>query len=709
MINTDGSKGVNLSKTQPNEPKGVNLEKTQANESKGINLEKAQQQPSLNNTFDTFEAKFNNAAEKVSNVVENLFESATKAVNNIVGNTTEIPYSNEPNGINLEKTQPNEFSGINLTNVQQQSSLNDTFNTFEATFNEATEKVSNIVENLVGNATEVVNNIVGNATEKVYNIVEKAIDGNGFSSLNQDTPSTGEKNEYINVVAHNTRVVEENETTVLDKENTAEENATVVLNKDNIAEENTTIVLNKDNIAEENTSVVLSKDNIAEENTAVVLSKDNIAEENVTTVLDSDNEENEASIQENVSEEDIVKPLSNEAVTTHTANLWKYLPVSDNEPEPAPEYIYRECKFPASKVIASRVRGKKHKHDGTNCDDWYEVANYNDITFVAVADGAGSKRFSRIGARESCRSSIGFLVNTFEEQLKNNPDLYKNLMLDLTETKCIEACSQVAGIVQQAVIKAYEAVEASFYSRLIDTEYSKALNRELRFKDFSATLLIAVIIPVNKETKENLVVTCQIGDGTIALINSKGEFKDSLKLMGEADSGEFSGETEFLTSPKMKNIETLQNRTRISRGIVDTILVMSDGVADDYFPNETEMRRLYFDLVVNGIIDSKKSVSQDCLPVEQMRLFKKIPDPLVYPWVNDQNVKIALQYTKRISEITGLSLEDIWQDDTVLALAKLELSEQNKIEDRSERLKVWLDNYVERGSFDDRTLVVVQM
>ena len=159
----------------------------------------------------------------------------------------------------------------------------------------------------------------------------------------------------------------------------------------------------------------------------------------------------------------------------------------------------------------------------------------------------------------------------------------------------------------------------------------------------------------------------------------------------------------------MKNIETLQNRTRISRGIVDTILVMSDGVADDYFPNETEMRRLYFDLVVNGIIDSKKSVSQDCLPVEQMRLFKKIPDPLVYPWVNDQNVKIALQYTKRISEITGLSLEDIWQDDTVLALAKLELSEQNKIEDRSERLKVWLDNYVERGSFDDRTLVVVQM
>ena len=101
------------------------------------------------------------------------------------------------------------------------------------------------------------------------------------------------------------------------------------------------------------------------------------------------------------------KPLSNEEVTGHTANLWKYIAIPENEPEPFPEYINGTVEFPGSKVIAARVRGKKHKHEGTNCDDWYETANYDKITFVAVSDGAGSKKFSRIGAKESCTLAHG--------------------------------------------------------------------------------------------------------------------------------------------------------------------------------------------------------------------------------------------------------------------------------------------------------------
>lgn len=633
--------------------------------------------------------------------------------------------SNESKGVNLMKSQPNESNGVNLMKTQQQPNLNNTleatFENFEATFDEAAEKFSNVVENLVGSATEVVNNLVGNATEVVCNFVEKTIENDGFSFLN---PTAG-MNETANGVAGGTKIVETNATIVLNPDDIDDENATIVLNSRDKDKVNTTVAVDLENKDKENTTVVLDLEKKDKENAPVAVDLEKKDKENTTVVLDLEkkdkenapvavvlekrSEENEASAQENISKADAVKHLSDEAVINHTANLWKYLPVPENEPEPAPEYIHREYQFPKSKVVASRVRGKKHKHEGANCDDWYEVANYKDITFVAVSDGAGSKKFSRIGARESCKSSLGYLVNTFDEQFKNNPDLYKNLKLDLSAPKCIEACSLVAEIVQKSVVKAYEAVEANFYSRSVDSEYATALNRELRFKDFSGTLLIAVIIPVSEETKEQLVITCQIGDGMIALLNSEGEFEGSSKLMGKADSGEFSGETDFLTSSKMKNIETLQSRTKISRCIADTILVMSDGVSDDYFPNETEMRRLYFDLIVNGIIESKNSVSQASLSTEQMRLFKKIPDPVAYPWINDQNVKIALQYTKRISESTGLSLEDIWKDDTVLALARLELCEQNKIEDRSERLKVWLDNYVERGSFDDRTLVVVQM
>ena len=71
---------------------------------------------------------------------------------------------------------------------------------------------------------------------------------------------------------------------------------------------------------------------------------------------------------------------------------------------------------------------------------------------------------------------------------------------------------------------------------------------------------------------------------------------------------------------------------------------------------------------------------------------------------------VAVQYTKRICQSAGLSLEDLWNDPSVLALARYELEEgQKEAVDPGQRLQAWLDNYVERGSFDDRTLVVARL
>ena len=403
-------------------------------------------------------------------------------------------------------------------------------------------------------------------------------------------------------------------------------------------------------------------------------------------------------------------PLSNDDVIAHTASLWKYIPVPQDEPEPYKEYISGTVDYPSSRIIAARVRGKKHKHEGTNCDDWFSVANLEKITFVAVSDGAGSRVFSRIGAKESCKAAIHYLIDGFKKVLADNHALKNHMTLPLQDPRCIEACSIFAGLVQQSVIAAYEAVEAAYEARKDNPAYRKVLGRELEFKDFSGTLLIAVLIPVSKSTKEHLVITCQIGDGMIAILNSQSEFSGSVKLMGEPDSGDFSGQTDFLTSEKMKKIETLQSRTKISRTLVDTVMMMSDGVADDYFPNETQMHRLYFDLIVNGILDrGPHNLNMSKIPPEQVTLLKRVPDPMAHPWVNDQTVKVPIQYTSRILEATGLTLEDLWKDQTILAWARQEVVKAGASTDPSERLKTWLDNYVERGSFDDRTLVIVTM
>lgn len=404
------------------------------------------------------------------------------------------------------------------------------------------------------------------------------------------------------------------------------------------------------------------------------------------------------------------KGLTNKEVTDHTASLWKYLPIPTDEPEPAPEYLQCDTTLPGGRVIAARVRGKKHKHEGTNCDDWFEIANVDDVTFIAVSDGAGSKKFSRIGARESCKASVGYLVSAYGKMLSDIPTLREALKQDLSSNECMEACGRIAGLVQKSVIQAWEAVEAAFYSRATDPAYSKVLKRKLDLKDLSGTLLVAAIIPLNRETKEHLIVTCQVGDGMIVSINSKGTFQSSVKLLGVPDSGDFSGETEFLTAPQMKTMESLQKRTKLSRGVTDTVMLMSDGVADDYFPNETQMRRLFFDLLVNGIIEMEdKPADLSKLTPKEMSIFKRIPDPILYPWVNDKSVTVPIQYTNRICDTVGVSLEELWEDRSILGLASLELKEAIPASDMGERLRVWLDNYYERGSFDDRTLVVMQL
>jgi hypothetical protein len=94
---------------------------------------------------------------------------------------------------------------------------------------------------------------------------------------------------------------------------------------------------------------------------------------------------------------------------------------------------------------------------------------------------------------------------------------------------------------------------------------------------------------------------------------------------------------------------------------------------------------------------------------DDIALIRKLPEPLTYPWINDTSKKVTLQYTRRICEAANLSLKDIWKNRKILSFAALQTTELHEVEDSSKRLQIWLDNYVERGSFDDRTLVILRV
>ena len=281
--------------------------------------------------------------------------------------------------------------------------------------------------------------------------------------------------------------------------------------------------------------------------------------------------------------------------------------------------------------------------------------------------------------------------------------------LPLEDAAFTEACSRLAAVMQNSVVMANEAVQKAFDERRENEEFAKALKRTPEYKDFSATLLAAAVIPVQVSGgKEHLIISVQIGDGMIASINRGSDFSGALRLLGDADAGAFAGETDFLTSQQNRLTESLMKRTKIQRRKITSVMLMTDGVADDYYPNNPQLLRLYLDLMLNGIIEIEGSANE--VTEANRRFISNVPEPLEYPWVNDGDVKFPIQYTNNIISNADITLEELWKNTDVLRIASLKSFDKSLDgSDSSEKLMTWLDNYVERGSFDDRTLIIINV
>ena len=403
------------------------------------------------------------------------------------------------------------------------------------------------------------------------------------------------------------------------------------------------------------------------------------------------------------------KNLSDREVTNYTSSLWKYKAIPSEIPELAPEYLSENHTIfiPTTgkfQVIAARVRGKKHKHEGTNCDDWFETENTEGIFISAVSDGAGSKKFSRIGAKAACRTARFFLDTYLKKLLRAHPSLREDLSKRMTERPFSDAAELLANLVQDTMLAAREAVVKAYEDRRLKENYTKVVGRELQLRDFACTLLLTIAVPL-QNTKETLIISCQVGDGITVAINTQAKFEDAVTLLGVPDSGKFSGETDFLTSSKFALKENLVPRTKLSRKPFDIIFSMTDGVADDYDPNDLHMRRLYFDLLANRVL----TFTEDLKTKIEVSSAFKLPEPRIYPRIDGSKHRelVPIQYTSDLCAENNLSLKQIWERRELLfALAQKIPFNENL--NPATRLKEWLDNYTIRGSFDDRALVILQ-
>lgn len=310
------------------------------------------------------------------------------------------------------------------------------------------------------------------------------------------------------------------------------------------------------------------------------------------------------------------------AVNANSRDLWNNNPTPKDieyyKPDQDCDYVKVEAKDGVDQkdIVAASVRGRSHAHEnpGKPRDDDFKVSFCEETGWyvMAVADGAGSAKFSRQGSRIACETvqqyckscltnseNLEAAIARFNEEntKENNEDAIKDarkavgdLIYGVLGTAAVKAHKEIA-----AEVEAYNKVKKEKANEI--AEQAKALNPdveapvipvvEAQMKDYATTLLIAIC---KKFEFGWFVATWWVGDGAIGLYK-QGE---SIKILGEPDEGEFGGQTRFVT---MRDIfaDAASIYKRLRFNIVSdftALMLMTDGVSDAKFETDANLNNI---------------------------------------------------------------------------------------------------------------------
>ena len=209
---------------------------------------------------------------------------------------------------------------------------------------------------------------------------------------------------------------------------------------------------------------------------------------------------------------------------------------------------------------------------------------------TVVADGAGSAKYSRKGSEIACSTALDICrmkltadgelaslidryVNTVSAEEKSEEIIRLQKSIKLKLYYILPVCALES---RKKIISEARSVNSSLLSEAPEKQYSE--------KDYATTLLIAVA----KRSRDRwFTASFSIGDGAIAVLQDDGE----LCLMSEGDSGDFAGQTRFITMASVyADASAIVRRIKMHVcGRPAAIMLMTDGVSDPKFASDTEM------------------------------------------------------------------------------------------------------------------------
>lgn len=203
-----------------------------------------------------------------------------------------------------------------------------------------------------------------------------------------------------------------------------------------------------------------------------------------------------------------------------------------------PEPKVRSTRY---KIACGRAVGRSHTVTATPCQDYVAARSARGIGCLALADGAGSRSHSEIGAQEAVKATLRALSRNFD-------DLYTLALADPAKvtTRILEECRSAIG--------------------------KKARLLQLEPDAFACTLMFVA-------HKDGRYLAGHLGDGVIAIEMEQG----TVEVLSHPDNGEYTNTTFFITE------SDAEAHFRIYTGVhsAPAFALMSDGTAESLYLRAT--------------------------------------------------------------------------------------------------------------------------
>ena len=264
--------------------------------------------------------------------------------------------------------------------------------------------------------------------------------------------------------------------------------------------------------------------------------------------------------------------------------MWKHLPSN-------PQAIFwkddEDCASLNSsgfQMIAASKRGRSHAHIGTFRDDDYMLATIGEWAVMAVADGAGSAKYSRRGSQIICREAVAYLAQMLNDETVSNglAESTKAFYSARSHYPSSHTLFKEANTRLHCDLIACIGHAARYALQAVHTELEAHKNLEANVRDFSSTAFISLC---RRFPFGTLCAAYAVGDGAIGVYQQN----EDIIVLGGMDSGEFAGQTRFLDDNAVTDA-ALAARTRFA--LVDdlrALILMTDGISDPYFETETHL------------------------------------------------------------------------------------------------------------------------